>query len=170
MSFILKLHVGSIVFLSYFFIILETLVCFIDFYLELALLRLVYPRKWMSLLLLFALLVFDEQSLLLWVLIMRLRWLFCETMFVVPLLTRRMLLGCFMNALLRVLSHLVKIFYLFSRVWWSMFFDVRTSVLLTDSGGVSSLSNKATDKLVFFECFFYALCIGFCFRIFVGGC
>jgi hypothetical protein len=72
-SFILKLQVGSIVFLSYFFNILETLVCFIDFYLEFALLLLVSPLKYIYLLLLVPLLALEEQSLLSWLLIMRLR-------------------------------------------------------------------------------------------------
>jgi hypothetical protein len=73
-SFILKLQVGKIVFFSsFFFITLDKLLFLKPFYFEVPLLRLTSPRGWISFALLLALLVLMEHSLLLWLLIIRLR-------------------------------------------------------------------------------------------------
>lgn len=102
------------VFFSSFFIITFDRLLLTDFSLELALLRLVSPRKCTSLLRLLPLVVLVEHSLLLWVVMMRLRWLFWEEMLLLPLVIRRMLLGCFVKPFPPlVLSHLERRFSLF---------------------------------------------------------
>ncbi len=104
---------GRIVFFSSFFIITFDRLLLVDFSFELALLRLVSPRKCTSLLRLAGLVVLEEQSLLLCVFMIRLRWLFCAFRVQVFLLTSRILLGCLVKPLTRVFSHFDSRFYLF---------------------------------------------------------